>query len=132
MSAALGLRRAVRIALSADPAWLALLGSPSVHDQPPPNADPPYLILGDHFVRDASGGDTPAEEHEIALEIWSAQAGLRETLILADAVIAALRPEALAVPGQHVVQFAWASTDARREDRARRAVLRFRALTEPA
>lgn len=132
MSAALPLRRAVRIALGADPAWLALLGAPSVYDQPPPNTDPPYLLLGDHVVRDASSGGAPAEEHEIALEIWSEQAGLKEALVLAEAAIAALRPETLAVPGQHLVQFAWTSTDARREARGRLAVLRFRALTEPA
>jgi hypothetical protein len=131
VSAALSLRIAVRNALAADAALLALLGRPAVFDQPPAAAEPPFVLLGDHLCRDASSGGSPAEEHELALEIWSRQAGLKQTLEIAEAIVSSLGPASISAAVQHLVQFVWLSTDARRREDDRFATLRFRALTEP-
>lgn len=131
MNAALSLRMAVLAALAADAPLAALLGGTAIHDEPPPNAEPPYVLLGDHLCRDASSGEALAEEHEMSLEIWSRQRGLKEVLQIADAVVAALPASGLSATGQHVVQFTWLSTEARRREGDRFASVRFRALTEP-
>lgn len=132
MSAALVLRMAVRSALLTDAGLLELLGRAAIYDEPPPTAEPPYVLLGDHLCRDASSSLSPAEEHEVTLEIWSRQQGLKQTLQIAAAVVAALNGRDLPALGQKVVAFAWLSTEARREEGDRFARIRFRALTEPA
>ncbi len=133
MSAALSLRAAIRAHLVADASLVALLGGPRVHDEPPRAALPPYVVFGDVESLDASGDEAPAQEHALLIEVWSREGGLSETLKLSARVVALLDGAALAVENHRLASLAWVFTDAGRaaEQGFRRAILKFRAVTEP-
>jgi hypothetical protein len=133
MSAALALRAAIRDALLADAELLAQLGADKVFDEARADAALPYLLLGDHVSRDASSGEAPAEQHELALQVWSVRSGLKQTLEIAEAAVACLDAATLSPAGHHIVNLAWLSTEAARNEggRERFALVRFRVLTEP-
>lgn len=133
MSAALSLRAAIRARLVADASLLALLGGARVHDEPPRAALPPYVVFGDVESIDASGDETPAQEHALLLEVWSREGGLSETLKISARVVALLDGAALTLDGCRLASLAWVFTDAGRaaDQNFRRAILKFRAVTEP-
>lgn len=132
-SAALSLRAAIRAHLVADGAFVALLGGSRVHDEPPRAALPPYVVFGDAESLDASGDETPAEEHALLIEVWSREGGLSETLKISARLVALLDGAALTPDGHRLASLAWVFTDAGRaaEQGFRRAILKFRAVTEP-
>ncbi|MFC7053817.1 DUF3168 domain-containing protein [Hansschlegelia quercus] len=133
-AASLALRIALRQRLIGDAALSALLGGPRIYDEPPRGAAPPYVALGVAVARDLSGDLAPAEEHELAVEIWSREGGLSEALKAADRLARAADGPALALTGHRVASFDWIATEAAKiaEDGLRRATVTFRAVTEPA
>jgi hypothetical protein len=133
-TAAAALRAAIHNALATDGALNALLGGPKVYDAPPRGADFPYVTLGDARVTDYSAGDEPSEEHQIILHGWSQQGGHREAHLIAGALLQALDDAPLAPSGHHLVNLRFALADVRREadGRTYHALVRFRAVTEPA
>jgi hypothetical protein len=133
-SACLALRAAVVARLLADAGLSALLGGARVHDEPPRGASPPYVLVGDVATSDASGDEAPAEEHLLALEVWSREGGLSEALKVADRAVRLLDGAALTLDGFRLASLAWRTTDAGRFADAglRRATVTFRAVTEPA
>jgi hypothetical protein len=133
-TAAAALRAAIHTALNADGALNALLGGPKVYDEPPRGAAFPYVTLGDARVSDFSSGNEPGEEHQITLHGWSRQGGHREAHLIAGALLQALDDAPLAPAGHHLVNLRFALADIRREadGRTYHALVRFRAVTEPA
>ena len=133
-TAAAALRAAIHTALTADGALSALLGGPKVYDEPPRGAAFPYVTLGDARVSDFSAGNEPGEEHQITLHGWSRQGGHREAHLIAGALLQALDDAPLAPAGHHLVNLRFALADIRREadGRTYHALVRFRAVTEPA
>ena len=133
-TAAAALRAAIHNALVGDGALNALLGGPKVYDEPPRGADFPYVTLGDARVTDYSAGGEPGEEHQIVLHGWSQQGGHREAHLIAGALLQALDDAPLAPSGHHLVNLRFALADVRREadGRTYHALVRFRAVTEPA
>lgn len=133
-TAAVALRAAVHDALKADAPLVALLGGAKVFDEPPAATSFPYVTLGEARLRDVSGDGGRAEEHQIILHGWSRQGGHREAHTIAGAMLAALDDAALALDGHRLVNLRFAVADVRREadGRTYHALVRFRAVTEPA
>jgi hypothetical protein len=133
-TACAALRAAIHDALVADGALTALLGGPKVYDEPPRVAQFPYVTLGEARVNDYSAGGEPSEEHQLTLHAWSRQGGHREAHMIAGALLQALDDAPLALAGHHLVNLRFSLADIRREadGRTYHALVRFRAVTEPA
>jgi hypothetical protein len=133
-TAATALRAAIHDALVADGALTALLGGPKVYDEPPKGAVFPYVTLGDARASDFSTASDPGEEHRFTLHAWSRQGGHREAHMIAGALLQALDDAPLAPDGCHLVNLRFSVADIRREadGRTYHALVRFRAVTEPA
>jgi hypothetical protein len=127
------LRSAIYDALIADSALAALLGGPSVYDEPPRQATFPYVTLGEARIVDLSAGER-AEEHQLTLHAWSRHGGHKEAHLIAGALLNALDDAPLALSDHRLVNLRFALADVRREadGRTYHAVVRFRAVTEPA
>ena len=132
--AAASLRAAIRDALATDGALTSLLGGARIYDEVPRAANYPYVSLGEARVTDFSAGEQPGEEHQLTLHAWSQQGGHREAHMIAGALLQALDDAPLSLAGQHLVNLRFAVADIRREadGRTYHALVRFRAVTEPA
>ncbi len=133
-TAAAALRAAIHDALIADGALTSLLGGERVYDEPPRAAAFPYVTLGEARVSDFSAGAEPGEEHQLTLHAWSRQGGHREAHLIAGALLQALDDAPLSLTEHRLVNFRFATADVRREadGRTYHALVRFRAVTEPA
>jgi len=132
--ASAALRAAVHDALTADAALTSLLGGPKIYDEPPRSAAFPYVTLGEARVADYSTGTEAGEEHQLTLHAWSRQGGHKEAHLIAGALLSALDEAPLTLADNHLVNFRFAVADVRREadGRTYHALVRFRAVTEPA
>jgi hypothetical protein len=133
-AASAALRAAVHDALAANAALTSLLGGAKVYDEPPRAAAFPYVTLGETRVTDFSSGDERGEEHQLMLHAWSRQGGHKEAHLIAGALLDALDDAPLTLSGHQLVNFRFAVADVRREadGRTYHALVRFRAVTEPA
>jgi len=133
-TAAAALRAAIHDALIADGALNAALGGPRVYDEVPPSAAFPYVTLGEARINDFSTGSEPGEEHQLTLHAWSRQGGHKEAHVIAGALLQALDDAPLALSEHRLVNLRFAVADVRREadGRTYHALVRFRAVTEPA
>ncbi len=133
-AASAALRAAVHDALTADAALNALLGGPKIYDEPPRSAAFPYVTLGETRIADYSTGSEPGEEHQLTLHAWSRQGGHAQAHLIAGALLQALDDCPLTLADNHLVNFRFAVADVRREadGRTYHALVRFRAVTEPA
>ena len=133
-AASAALRAAVHDALAADAALVNLLGGPKVYDEPPRSAVFPYVTLGEARLVDYASDDAPGEEHQLTLHAWSRQGGHAQAHAIAGALLQALDDAPLTLADNHLVNFRFAVADVRREadGRTYHALVRFRAVTEPA
>jgi hypothetical protein len=133
-TAAAALRAAIHDALAADGALTALLGGPKIYDEPPAGTAFPYVTLGGARVSDFSTASDAGEEHRLTLHAWSRQGGHREVHLIAGALLQALDDAPLAPDGFNLVNLRFSVADIRREadGRTYHALVRFRAVTEPA
>jgi hypothetical protein len=133
-TATAALRAAVHDALIADTGLTGILGGPSIFDEPPRDATFPYVTLGEARIADFSTGTEPGQEHQLTLHAWSRQGGHHEAHIIAGAVLQALDDAPLTLSGYRLVNLRFALADVRRESDGRtyHALVRFRAVTEPA
>jgi hypothetical protein len=85
-------------------------------------------------VSDFSTGDGSGEEHQLVLHAWSRQGGHKEAHLIAGALLSALDDAPLTLADHRLVNFRFAVADVRREadGRTYHALVRFRAVTEPA
>lgn len=132
-TAAAALRVAIHDALVADASLTSLLGGPKVYDEVPKAAAFPYVTLGEMRVADWSTATDAGEEHQLTLHAWSRQGGHREAHVIAGALLQAIDDAPLTLTDHRLVNLRFALADVRREadGRTYRAVLRFRAVTEP-
>jgi len=133
-AASAALRAAIHDALIADTALANVLGGPKIYDDPPRAAAFPYVTLGEARIADYSTGTEPGEEHQVTLHAWSRQGGHKEAHTIAGALLQALDDAPLTLADHHLVNFRFAVADVRREadGRTYHALVRFRAVTEPA
>jgi hypothetical protein len=132
--ASAALRAAIHDALIADAPLVTLLGGPKIYDEPPRAAAFPYVTLGEARIADVSADAEQAEEHQLTLHAWSRQGGHKEAHLIAGALLNALDEAPLTLADNHLVNFRFAVADVRREadGRTYHALVRFRAVTEPA
>jgi hypothetical protein len=133
-AASVALRAAIHDALVADSGIRAALGGARIYDAPPRDAAFPYVTLGDSRLLDASSDDGPTQEHQLTLHAWSRQGGHKEAHVIAGALLQALDDAPLTPAGHRLVNLRFALADIRRESDGRtyHALVRFRAVTEPA
>ena len=133
-TATAALRAAIHDALIADGALTALLGGPSIFDEPPRDASFPYVTLGEARIADFSAGADSSEEHQLTLHAWSRQGGHREAHMIAGALLQALDDAPLTLEEHRLINLRFSLADVRREadGRTYHALVRFRAVTEPA
>lgn len=131
---ALALRQALHDRLAADGALLALLGGARIHDAPPKDAAFPFVTLGEAVVSDWSTGTEAGTEQALTLHAWSRAAGRREAFEIAAAVQQALHDAPLALAGHRLANLRTTTAEVRRDGDGRtfHALIRFRAVTEPA
>jgi hypothetical protein len=128
------LRAAIHHALIGDGGLIAALGGAKVYDELPRDAAFPYVTLGEARIVDASVDDGPTQEHQLTLHAWSRQGGHKEAHVITGALLQALDDAALTPAGHRLVNLRFALADIRREadGRTYHALVRFRAVTEPA
>jgi hypothetical protein len=128
------LRAAITDALRADAALVAVLGGPKIYDEPPRGAAFPCVMLGEARISALPADETDAQEHQLTLHAWSQQGGHREAHLIAAALLQALDDAALPLADHRLVNLRFALADVRREadGRTYHALVRFRAVTEPA
>lgn len=133
-AASAALRAAVHDALTADAALSAVLGGPKIYDEPPRAAAFPYVTLGEARIADFSAGGERGEEHQLTLHAWSREGGHKQAHLIAGALLQALDDAPLTLADHHLINFRFSVADVRREadGRTYHAVVRFRAVTEPA
>lgn len=133
-TAHVALRAAMHAALSADSGLIAALGGARIYDEPPRDAAFPYVTLGEARVSDITVDDGPMLEHLLTLHAWSQQGGHKQAHDITGALLQALDDAALAPGGHRLVNFRFTIADIRREadGRTYHALVRFRAVTEPA
>ena len=133
-TATAALRAAIYDSLIADGALNAALGGPRVYDEAPASAVFPYVTLGEARISDFSAGGEPAQEHQLTLHAWSRQGGHREAHVIAGALLQALDDAPLTLADHRLVNLRFSVADVRREadGRTYHALVRFRAVTEPA
>jgi hypothetical protein len=133
-NASSALRAAVHDALMSDTRVTSVLGGPKIYDEPPRAAAFPYVTLGEARIADFSAGAERSEEHQLTLHAWSRQGGHREAHVITGALMQALDDAPLVLADHHLVNFRFAVADVRREGDGRtyHALVRFRAVTEPA
>lgn len=132
-SASSALRASVHAALANDSALTALLGGAKIYDEVPRGAQFPYVTFGDSRASALAADGEAMEEHLIVLHAWSRQGGRHEAHIIAGALLQALDDAPLTLAGHHLVNMRFSVADIRREadGRTYRALIRFRAVTEP-
>lgn len=69
MSASLSVQQLVVAALAGVP------GVTAVYDGPPPDAAPPYLVIGSDLISDAGTKTEVAHDHRLAINVWDAGPG---------------------------------------------------------
>ena len=134
IAASVALRAAIHDALTADAPLVAVLGGPKIYDEPPRAVTFPYVTLGEARIADFSTGSEPGEEHRLILHAWSRQGGHKEAHAIAGVLLQALDDAPLTLTDHQLVNFRFAVADVRREadGRTYHALVRFRAVTEPA
>lgn len=133
VQAALELRKAVRNALLAHPAFAASAAAGRIYDEAPPGAALPYLTLANASVRDWSTATEEGALHLLTLDIWSEHRGIVLALNLAAMAADALDEAPLPLTGHALVSLKVQTVETLRDGRGRyaRARVRLRAVTEP-
>lgn len=134
LSASLALQSAILTALAANPDLTALTGGHArIYDFVPPGASYPYVTFGQSVERDWSTASEDGREHTLTLQIWSRAAGRAEVYRAAAVIRAALHLAKLPLTGFNLVSLRYQFQEARREldGETFRAIVRFRAVTEP-
>jgi len=131
LDAELSLRGAIRAAILGDPTLAGLLNR-GVYDEAPRHAVLPYVSFGDVMLRDWSTGGDRGLEHDFVLDVWSAAPGSRESLQVADLIVALLARASLQLQAHALIDLRFVSFELARQASGRlaRGRLRFRAITE--
>ncbi len=130
-SAGLALQQAMRGALSADPALLALLGGAHVYDEVPRGAPPHYVEFTAIETRDWSTMADPGLEHFVSLAVRGNGRGRKHAEEICAAVGAVLDGATLALAGHRLVNLHMVFWSVMKSGQTYGATLRFRAATEP-
>ncbi len=133
MNAALALQQAMRAALLADTALIALLGGGHVFDELPRGEPQLFVNFATIETRDWSVMDQKAHEHFVTLEVMSNERGRTQAQNICDRIEAVLDNASLTLVGHRLVNLRLTFWNVARSKAEKNfgATLRFRAATEP-
>ena len=134
MSSSWALQQAVYAALSVSDDIKELAGDPPrLFDAVPRSSAFPYIVVGDDAETNWDTATESGSEHTLAIHVWSRAGGRKEIKLAAEAVRECLDGASLALTGHTLVDLRYPRSDFTRENDGEtyRAVLRFRAVTEP-
>ena len=134
-SASWALQQAVFATLSVNDGIKDLVGDPPrLFDAVPRSSAFPYIVVGEDAESNWDTATETGSEHSLAVHIWSRAGGRKEIKLAAEAVRDALHGAALALDGHTLIDLRFLSAAFVRESDGEtfRAVVRFRAVTEPA
>lgn len=133
LSASWAMQTALYAALSNHPALSTLLGGTHIYDDIPQSVSAPYITIGQNSLRDWSTGTEGGYEHELVLNVWSRSGGRKQVQDIAEAVHEILHDQTLTLTDHKLVNLRQIFLDVRREPDGEfyRAIMRFRAITEP-
>ena len=97
MSASLAVQKRVAAALAGLP------GVTGVFDGPPPDAVPPYVVIGSDLVTDWSTKTETGHEHRLAINVWDAGPGTAAAKTVMAAVTVRLAALAGVQDGHRIV-----------------------------
>jgi hypothetical protein len=97
MSASLAVQQLVMAALVDMP------GITGVYDGPPPDAPPPYLVIGSDIMSDAGTKTEIAHDHRLAINVWDAGPGAAATKVLIGELVSRLSSLAGARHGHRII-----------------------------
>jgi hypothetical protein len=134
MSSSWALQQAVFAALSVSDEIKSVAGDPPrVFDAVPRDAAFPYIVVGEDGESNWDTATEAGSEHTLAIHIWSRAGGRKEIKLAAGAVRDCLDGASLALTGHTLIDLRFLSAAFVRESDGEtfRAVVRFRAVTEP-
>jgi Protein of unknown function (DUF3168) len=132
MNPALALVQAMRAALLADTALMALLGGGHVFDETPRGEQGLYVAFAGVETRDWSVMDQRCHEHFVVIEVSTQERGRAQALAICSRVEAVLDNAALLLTDHRLINLrVMFSNVARMKNEKFGATLRFRAATEP-
>jgi hypothetical protein len=133
MNAALALQQAMRAALLADTALIALLGGSHIYDEVPRGEQPLFVVFANIETRDWSVMDQKAHEHFVSIDVVTNERARVKAQSICQRIEAVLDNVTLTVAGHRLVNLSnvFMNVSRSRSDRNFGAVLRFRAATEP-
>jgi hypothetical protein len=125
-------KAAFRAHLLADTDLAALIGS-AIHDAPPRDAPPPYLVLGNGGARDNGSVGYNDVIVDLELVVVTRERGSADALIIASGIEAASRTLPDTLGDFHLVALEWRQTLTRHDAATSitRAILRLGAFVEP-
>ena len=131
-SASWALQQAAFAALAASDAVRAVAAE-RIFDAVPYGTAFPYIVIGDDSEGNSDTATEDGSEHVLSVHIWSRAGGHKEIKRAAAAVRQTLDDAALTLDGHKLIDIRFLSADFRRETDGEtyRALLRFRAVTEP-
>ncbi len=128
------LQKAIIAVLASDGSVQALLGSPArLYDDPPRETAYPFVSLGLSTLSDADTASERGHEHSIVLDVWSRQGGRKEARAIVGAIEAVLHNADLTLDGHRLINLRFSFADVFRDEdgETMRAVIRYRAVSEP-
>jgi hypothetical protein len=133
-SASWALQQAVFATLSLNDDIKDIAGDPPrLFDAVPCEAAFPYIVVGEDGESNWDTATESGSEHALAVHIWSRAGGRKEIKLAAEAVREALHGASLALTGHTLVDLRYLRSEFSRESDGEtfRAIVRFRAVTEP-
>lgn len=133
MSGQAALRGAIVAGLAADPALLALLGGPRIHDGAPRGCPHPFVELGAVETRLLAAERGEGERHAVDIHVLSRRPARGEVAAILDAIEAALPMLASHLSGHRLIHIAdpVSRSERLRDGRTWRGRLSVRIVTEP-
>ena len=133
MNPALALVQAMRLALLADSALMALLGGGHVFDEVPRGEQVLGLSFASVETRDWSVMDQKAHEHFVSIDVGTNERGRAQVLAICARVEAVLDNAALVLTDHRLINLRviFYSVARMKNEKTFGATLRFRAATEP-
>ena len=134
LSPSWAVQKAIFSALNTNIELTALLGAGRIYDHAPENAPFPFMVFAQSIESDWGTSSDDGREHTIVLHVWSAKKGQKEARAISERVRAILHDTALTLDENHLVNLQCRTIEVLRmpEDRATQAIIRLRAVTEPA
>ena len=120
-------------ALANSPELTSLLGGERIYSNPPPEAQFPFIALGQTVNLDWSKGTEGGTEHSLTLHVWSRADSAAEVHEIIQVIRMVLNNQPLTLDDHYLVNLRHEFTEARidPDGETLHGIVRYRAVTEP-